>query len=645
MRKLAIFTAAALAAAAWGALPFGDQPDWESADNRSTYEIALADFNGDGWQVTKGEKKTGDGQRHVFYLRHWPALTIKAVRVNGKAVPRADYCFDARRGWFSLKNAPPGGARVEVDYKWSKRLDFFAGNETRPQTDNRDVIYFNRGGALEKTPSWLSTAREDTYTVKEADFDADGDVDVAIGGDGFIKIYKNRGSGLERTPSWTASEPQGSAACFAWGDVDNDGYLELAVADWLAQWFYVYKNNGGALEKAPSWTARYKDAHYVAWGDADGDGDMDLACATYAKEGVTEGFVYLFRNNNGSLAQTHYWKNDPPAGRCYALAWGDVNDDGWLDLVKGILGAGMEHDFNADIYYSNRGVLPKTPSWESNIYTYCHRSYLVDADADGGLDLIQASGGGAIGYFHEGPTLQKTPAWKYSVGRPYNILDVRVGDVDADRYPDLVVGCSAYTVHPAGGPNKLFLNRCDIGIRVKGFAASPHAEGVLLRWEVNEAVAGFNLLREATAAKVAAEPARINDNLITGRSPYRYVDADVIPGTPYRYWLELVPLAGPAEVHGPAECAAGRKRSFTLGQNVPNPARATTTVAFSVAAACDVALALYDLAGRKVFSRVVAAEAGGNEVEVDVSSLAPGVYTYRLEAGGEAAAKRMVVIR
>ncbi len=649
MTKLAIYAAAALTALAAvyarGDPPFGQTPDWESADDRSTNEIALADFNGDGWRNTTGERSTGNGKRHVFYLKHYPALTITAIRVGGKKVPRSDYCFDSRAGWFSLKEAPAEGVGVKVDYKWSNRLDLFAGNEERAQTDNRDVIYFNRGGALEKSPSWLSNARVDTYPVREADYDADGDVDVAIGGGGFIKIYKNTGSGLERTPSWTASDPLGVAVCLAWGDVDNDGYLELAVADSLAQWFYVYKNNGGRLEKSPSWTTAYTDARYVAWGDADGDGDMDLAGGTYARFGVTEGFVYLFRNDNGALAKQHYWRNAPPAGRCCALAWGDVNDDGWLDLVKGIIGRGPEHDPYTDIYYSDRGVLPKTPSWECEHYAFCYGSYLVDADADGRLDLIQPALSSAIGYFREGPTLQKTPGWHYVVGSPYTIEGARVGDVDADRYPDVAVGCGAITGYPAGGSNKLFLNRCDIGIRVKDFAASPSANGVVLRWEVNEAVAGFNLLREAGAAKVAAEPAKINDKLITGRSPYRYLDADVIPGTLYRYWLEVVPLAGPAELHGPAECTAGRKRSLALSQNVPNPARATTTVAFSAPAACDAALALYDLAGRKVASRIVSAKAGANCVEVDVSSLAPGVYTYRLEAGGEGAAKRMVVIR
>jgi len=649
MTKLMTITAAALGALAagyvWGAIPFGYQPDWESADTRATIEIALADFNGDGWHHYRGERKAGDGERHVFYLKHFPALTITEVRVNDKPVPRGDYCFDARAGWFSLKNAPANGANVDVDYKWSNRLDFFAGNEIRSQTDNRDVIYFNRDGALEKTPSWLSTAREETYTVMEADYDADGDVDVVIGGVGFIKIYKNTGAGLEKTPTWAYEPVGGQACCFAWGDVDNDGFLELAVADiWLDK-FYVFKNNAGTLESSPSWSVDYKDAAYVAWGDMDGDGDMDLAGGTYAAVGVTEGFVYLFRNDNGSLSKTHCWKNAPPAGRCSALAWGDVNDDGWLDLVKGICGRGDNHDPYADIYYSNRGVLPKTPSWECDYYTHCFTSCLVDADGDGWLDLIQATGGAIIAYFRKGETLPKIPSWKYVPGAPYAIFDIRVGDVNADGWPDVVAGCSCSTGYPTGGPNKLFLNKGNIGIMVKGFYASAGARGVALRWEVNEAVAGFNLLREAKAAASTSEPVKINAELITGRSPYRYLDEDVSSGTTYRYWLEVVPLAGAAERHGPVECTVGGKASFALAQNRPNPASSTTTVAFSVTVTTEAALTVFDVVGRKVAEHAVQAKAGENELALDISSLAPGVYTYRLEAGGEAAARKMVVAR
>jgi hypothetical protein len=186
-----------------------------------------------------------------------------------------------------------------------------------------------------------------------------------------------------------------------------------------------------------------------------------------------------------------------------------------------------------------------------------------------------------------------------------------------------------------------------IGIDLISFRAAAGGNGgVAVTWEVEDRVAGFNLYREETSAEAASEPVKINDELITGRSPYRYRDDGVAAGATYRYWLEVVPLAGPAERHGPVECTVGVKASFALAHNAPNPARTTTTFAFCVPSACDATLTLYDIAGRKVATPFAgAAKAGENEVSLDVSALAPGVYTYRLEAGGEAAAKRMVVVR
>ncbi|MEE9457489.1 MAG: T9SS type A sorting domain-containing protein [bacterium] len=186
----------------------------------------------------------------------------------------------------------------------------------------------------------------------------------------------------------------------------------------------------------------------------------------------------------------------------------------------------------------------------------------------------------------------------------------------------------------------------EIGIDLISFAATAGGKNaVVVTWEVKERVAGFNLYRETASAEAASEPVKINDALITGRSPYRYRDEAVAAGARYRYWLEIVPLAGPSERHGPVECTTGVKASFALAQNAPNPARTAATIAFSVPGACDAKVTFYDLAGRSVASYFSRAAAGENELAVDVSSLPPGVYAYRLEAGGGAATKRMVVVR
>lgn len=193
---------------------------------------------------------------------------------------------------------------------------------------------------------------------------------------------------------------------------------------------------------------------------------------------------------------------------------------------------------------------------------------------------------------------------------------------------------------------KCAYRKCGIGVSVGEFKALPYGEAVAVRWTVNEPVAGFNLYRDVKALGVVAEPVKINTALITGETPYLYLDHYVTGGTTYRYWLEVVELGGPGERYGPAECTTNSgARTFAVSQNAPNPARTKTKVGFVVPEPCDVTISIYDVTGRKV--KTVSARtvpAGENELEVDVATLAPGVYTYKLEARGAAAARRMVIV-
>jgi aminopeptidase N len=186
-----------------------------------------------------------------------------------------------------------------------------------------------------------------------------------------------------------------------------------------------------------------------------------------------------------------------------------------------------------------------------------------------------------------------------------------------------------------------------VDVPVASFDAKPAPGAVELSWRTNAGArfAGFNLYR--APARADGAKAKVNGELIKGRSPYQYRDCAVEPGERYRYWLEPVALNGQRETVGPVESEAGsRPHRFALAQNAPNPARGTTTFAFSVPAACDATITVYDLAGRRVMTPFAgSARPGENEVAVCVSALAPGVYTYCLEAGGEVAAKRMVVVR
>jgi endonuclease/exonuclease/phosphatase family metal-dependent hydrolase len=87
--------------------------------------------------------------------------------------------------------------------------------------------------------------------------------------------------------------------------------------------------------------------------------------------------------------------------------------------------------------------------------------------------------------------------------------------------------------------------------------------------------------------------------------------------------------------------------TFALNQNYPNPFNPTTTIQFSLPSFTDhVSLAVFDMLGRKVAELVNSSmNAGSHAVRFDGSSLANGVYVYRLDAGGQTSVRTMVLLK
>ncbi len=83
-----------------------------------------------------------------------------------------------------------------------------------------------------------------------------------------------------------------------------------------------------------------------------------------------------------------------------------------------------------------------------------------------------------------------------------------------------------------------------------------------------------------------------------------------------------------------------------LSQNYPNPFNPSTTIEFSLPSRRDVHLVLLTTLGQTV--KTIAAgsfEPGVHAVTLDASSLASGVYFYRLQAGDYMSAKKLVILR
>lgn len=87
--------------------------------------------------------------------------------------------------------------------------------------------------------------------------------------------------------------------------------------------------------------------------------------------------------------------------------------------------------------------------------------------------------------------------------------------------------------------------------------------------------------------------------------------------------------------------------SFTLNQNYPNPFNPSTVISYKLAQSSKVTLEVFDVMGRKVATLVNRNEpAGLQTVTFDASSLASGVYIYRLStAKGAQLTRKMMLIK
>jgi hypothetical protein len=88
-------------------------------------------------------------------------------------------------------------------------------------------------------------------------------------------------------------------------------------------------------------------------------------------------------------------------------------------------------------------------------------------------------------------------------------------------------------------------------------------------------------------------------------------------------------------------------QQFVLHQNYPNPFNATTTIQFDLASASRVTLKIYNVLGQEVLALLndAAFDAGTHKISVNGLQLPSGIYIYRLETGGSAVSRKMVLLK
>jgi len=225
-----------------------------------------------------------------------------------------------------------------------------------------------------------------------------------------------------------------------WGDFDGDGDLDLVISGKTSAGpllTHTYENQYGTLVHRQDLVGiqSERSSGNLGWGDYDGDGDLDLALAGYTGERDSDRTARIYQNDgNGNLV----WDTQQVLTGVVnaALAWGDYDNDGDLDLVI----TGHDGAQGASILYRNDPTGTLTPDATVSLHgLYSGSADWVDYDGDGDLDLLlTGSDGSALHsiFYENDPVGRLTDHGSH--GLPgVGSSDVAWGDFDNDGDPDL----------------------------------------------------------------------------------------------------------------------------------------------------------------------------------------------------------------
>lgn len=284
------------------------------------------------------------------------------------------------------------GASKWADFDGDGDLDLLITGEDFEETP-LSMIYENQGDdefiAMNPELTGLTESAADV-----ADIDDDGDVDFIISGvdengDNHTTLYLNDGSG-----SFSVSDQEFglfNEGAIVFGDYDNDGDKDLFLSGWeegdSERDARIYKNDGSGnfTDIKAGLTGVNRTNRGAAWGDLDGDGDLDLMYVGQGGQFPDDVAQTLYYINNGddTFTKTDHNLHNVRSG---TVSFGDFDGDGDLDLYL----AGEEEDFGEDTgaIYVNDGSGTFEFISTAVATGKAGSSNWGDLDDDGDLDIV-----------------------------------------------------------------------------------------------------------------------------------------------------------------------------------------------------------------------------------------------------------------
>ncbi|MFI5172202.1 MAG: integrin alpha, partial [Chitinophagales bacterium] len=332
-------------------------------------------------------------------------------------------------------------------------------------------------------------------SISEAgDINADGYVDLIVGAPNFdngssdegkVFIYHGTAAGFSSTPTNSielniSSMQFGNSVCYA-GDVNSDGFDDVLIGAWKYSGgqssegaAYLYMGSPLGISATYAWQnesnlASAAFGYKVAGlGDVNNDGYSDFGIGAYQFNNgqSSEGKIYVYHGEAGVISTTPDWAYEPNitfVNFGYDLSnAGDVNGDGFDDMIAGANAYGDSNQGKAYVFYGSSGGLALSPSWTaegtvSGGYFGASVNDAGDVNGDGYDDIVIGAYGQSFGYSASGKVyayygsssgLPATPSWLS--GGPvesgqYGFSCGSAGDINNDGFDDVMVGAPNVT--------------------------------------------------------------------------------------------------------------------------------------------------------------------------------------------------------
>lgn len=326
------------------------------------------DFNNDGLEDILITNGTSGGEDNFLYMNLGnDAFELQSGPVTEDAAPTdgsacADYNNDGwidifAVNWYNVSNMfysnqgdgdflqiDTGLVSLETNYSetasWGDAnndgfVDLFVTNSGG---NKKNAFYANTGnGYFQKLENIVPTTESDfSRNVTWTDYDLDGDLDLYVTNenDQVNDLYRNDGD-FEFTQmlDGTLVNSLETTMSSSWADVDNDGDLDVFMANYESD-NALYLNNGqGDFESVDGpWEGAEGCSFSSSFADYDNDGDQDL----FVTNGYCQPYLKNFLYENLGDGEFQPVLNEVMAvdsGGSYGCAWGDWNNDGFQDLV------------------------------------------------------------------------------------------------------------------------------------------------------------------------------------------------------------------------------------------------------------------------------------------------------------------------